>query len=212
MAAYRRLEMLIEAQRQLSVPIGRKVVMAARIITPLPMGEGMREFPALDPGAKVPGGRLRPIWLDYTEAAEILTWNTGQASDLRKYGNLTHAEKQFVRFMGDRQFTRVEVEISHSPCSACTDMLAGWLAECRKKGRMITRAPNRRVGRRVYIGSLLIRDPDVPAILRWGELYTTQPQATTWQSLSILHRAGWRLVAPRNALPSGSGDATVTLL
>ena len=210
--ADRRLEMLTDIRSRIQIEPGRVVVMAARVFCPEPIGAGPREISSVDEHARVPGGRVLPIWLDDTAAVEIVTWNTGEASDLRRYGNLTHAEKQFVRFMGDRAFTRVEVEISHSPCTACATMLASWLKEARQKGRVVTQQPNRREGRRVYLGARVVRDPEIPAILRWGQLYTTPPQATGWPAIKELYDAGWRLAAPGTELPNGSGDVPVVLL
>jgi hypothetical protein len=204
--------MLIDTRRRIEVPSGRVVVMAARVTSNAPIGVGIREFPAIDPGARVPGGRLLPIELDQTDAIEVMAWNTGEASDLKRYGNLTHAERQFVRFMGDMEFTTIEIEISHSPCTACADMLAKWLADSRAKGRIVTKAANRRVGRKIYLGSPMIKDLDIPAVIRWGELFTSPPQATTWQCLSDLRQAGWGLAAPRSELPLGSGPTPVVLL
>jgi hypothetical protein len=184
--------------------------MAARV-TPA-LGVGIRELRALDEGAKVPGGRVLPFWINMAEALEIVTWNTGEAFDLRKYGNKTHAEAQFSQFVRDKAFNSVEIEISHSPCTACIDMLAGWLRNIRVLGATVSREPNRRVGNRVYVGSEVRKLPDVPAILRWGTLYDMPPQATTWQYLGELHNAGWQFAAPGTALPGGTGDAPVRLL
>ena len=82
-----------------------------------------------------------------------MTWNTGEASDLRRDGNKTHAEAQFFNFIRDKVFDSIEIEISHSPCTACIDMLAGWLRNIREHGATVTKEPNRRVGHRVYVGS-----------------------------------------------------------
>jgi hypothetical protein len=193
-----------------SVPDGRTVVMAARV-TPA-VGVGLRELPALDQGAKVPGGRILPIWINKAEALEVVTWNTGEASDLRRYGNKTHAEAQFFSFLRERAFDSVEIEISHSPCTACIDMLAGWLRNVRSQGATISRQPNRRVGNRIYVGAAITKLPDLPAVIRWGKLYDMPPQATTWEYLGDLHKAGWKLMAPGTALPTGIGSAPVTLL
>lgn len=184
--------------------------MAARVSPAL--GVGVRQLRALDDGAKVPGGQVLPIWLNTVAALEIVTWNTGEASDLRKYGNKTHAEAQFFEFIRDKAFDSIEIEITHSPCTACIDMLAGWLRNIRAKGAMVSREPNRRVGSRIYVGSAVTKLPDFPAIIRWGKLYDMPPQATTWQYLGDLYNAGWQLVAPGTALPAGSGDVPVRLL
>jgi hypothetical protein len=210
MAVDHRLGMLREAMQRAAVPDGRTVVMAARV-TPA-FGIGVRELRALDDGAKVPGGRVLPIWINMAETLEIVAWNTGEASDLRKYGNKTHAEAQFFEFIRNKEFDSIEIEISHSPCTACIDMLAGWLRNRRLQGAAFSREPNRRVGNRVYVGSQRTKLPDVQAIIRWGTLYDMPPQATTWQYIGDLHKAGWQLAAPGTALPGGTGDAPVRLL
>ena len=183
--------------------------MAARLMPRPQPDERATELRALDDGANIPGGRFGPAWIDAREYLEIVTWNTGEASDLRRYGNKTHAEAQFFDFIRDRTFNSIEIEISHSPCTACTDMLAGWLRNVRRKGASSSSQPNRRVGNRVYISSAVITPKDVSAVIRWGKLYDTPPQATTWHSLLDLHKAGWQLAAPGTALPSGTGDAPV---
>ena len=211
MAVDRRLLMLHEALRRGSPrPPGRVVVMAARV-TPA-FGVGIRELPALDTGVGIPGGRVLPIWIDSSDTLEIVTWNTGEASDLRKYGNRSHAEAQFFEFMRDREFTSVEIEISHSPCSACADMLVGLLRTMKDKGTSVSRAPNRRVGQRIYIGSAITTAPALPAALRWGELYDMPPQATTPRCLRELQAAGWQLAAPRSGLPTDAGTPAIALL
>jgi hypothetical protein len=211
MAIDRRLLMLQQALRRSSPPpSGRVVVMAARV-TPA-SGVGIRELAALDPGARIAGGRVLPIWIDDSDALEIITWNTGEASDLRQYGNRSHAEAQFHEFMRGREFTSIEIEISHSPCTACADMLVGLLKNIRAKGSTVTRAANRRVGQRIYIGSAVTTAGSVPAALRWGELYDMPPQATTPQCLRELQSAGWQLAAPRSAIPTAAGTPAITLL
>jgi hypothetical protein len=52
----------------------------------------------------------------------------------------------------------------------------------------------------------------IAARLAWAKLYDSPPQATTWAALDALHAAGWRLAAPRDALPPGEGLAPVALL
>jgi hypothetical protein len=202
--------MLRQALGRALVPDGRTVVMAARV-TPA-LGVGLRELSALDQGAKVLGGRILPIWINKTEALEIVTWNTGEASDLRKYGNKSHAEAQFFGFIREKAFDSIEIEISHSPCTACIDMLTGWLRNIRSQGAAVSREPDRRVGNRIYVGSQITKPPDVPAVIRWGKLYDMPPQATTWEYLGDLHKVGWKLMAPGTALPPGVGSAPVTLI
>jgi hypothetical protein len=210
MAVDRRLLRLHEALRRCSPPSGRIVTMVARV-TP-GFGVGIRDLPALDSGARIPGGRVLPTWIDGADALEIVTWNTGEASDLRRYGNRSHAEAQFFEFMRDHEFTSVDIEISHSPCTACADMLVGLLRSMQNRGTTVFRAPNRRVGQRVYVGSATRTPPAISASVRWGELFDTPPQATTPQSLRELSAVGWRMAAPRAAIPSDAGTPAITLL
>jgi hypothetical protein len=211
MAVDRRLPRLQEALRRCSAqPLGRIVTMVARV-TPA-LGVGIRDLPALDRGAGIPGGTVLPTWIDGSGAMEIVTWNTGEASDLRRYGNRSHAEAQFFEFMRDRDFTSVDIEISHSPCTACADMLVGLLRSMKAKGTTVSRAPSRRVGQRVYVGSAIEAPPNIPATLRWGTLFETPPQATTPYSLRELHAVGWHMAAPRTAIPSDAGTPAITLL
>jgi hypothetical protein len=210
MAADRRLLKLHEALRRCSVPPNRVVTMVARV-TPA-LGVGIRDLPALDRGAKIPGGRVLPVWMDGTGTLEIVTWNTGEASDLRRYGNRSHAEAQFFEFMRDRDFKSVDIEISHSPCTACADMMVGLLKSMKAKGMTVTPGTTRRVGQRIYVGSAIKTPPAIPATLRWGALFETPPQATTPQSLRGLHDVGWHMAAPRTAIPNDAGTPAITLL
>ena len=211
MAADRRLLKLHEALRRCSAqPPNRIVTMVARV-TPA-LGVGIRDLPALDHGAGIPGGRVLPTWMDGAGALEIVTWNTGEASDLRRYGNRSHAEAQFFEFMRDREFTSVDIEISHSPCTACADMLVGLLKSIKARGASVLREPTRRVGQRIYVGSAKKTPPAIPATLRWGALFETPPQGTTPQSLRELHAAGWQMAAPRTAIPNEAGTPAITLL
>jgi hypothetical protein len=201
MAVHHRLLTLHEALgRCSSRPANRKVVMVARVTPAFDIAN--LELPALDRGAGILGGRVRPI----PDGLEIVTWNTGEASDLRKYGNRSHAEAQFFGFMADHEFTSVEIEISHSPCTACSDMLVGLLKSMRAKGRTVS---THRVGQRTYVG---YRDAAIPAALRWGELYDMPPQATTPQCLRELQAAGWQMAAPRAAIPNDAGTPPIILL
>lgn len=210
MAADRRLLRLQEALRRCPAqPANRIVTMVARVTTAA--GVGLRDLPALDPGAGIAGGTVLPTWID-TGALEIVTWNTGEASDLRRYGNRSHAEAQFYEFMRDRDFTSIEIEISHSPCTACADMLAGLLRSMRDRASSVLRGPSRRVGKSVLVGSATDTARPIPATLRWGALFETPPQGTTPQSLRALQAAGWRLVAPRSAIPNDAGTPAITLL
>lgn len=208
MAVHHRLLRLHEALGRCSPrPANRKVVMVATV-TPAFEVDNL-ELPALDPGAGIPGGRV----LTTADALEIVTWNIGEASDLRRYGNRSHAERQFIEFMrkpGDvtdwRDFTSVEIEISHSPCTACADMLVGFLKAMKAKGRTVSTS---RSGRKIYIG---YKDAALPAALRWGELYDMPPQATTPQCLRELQAVGWQMAAPRAAIPADAGTPPITLL
>ena len=211
MAVDRRLVMLHEALRRCSAqPPGRIVTMVARV-TPA-LGVGVRDLPALDRRAGIPGGTVLPTWIDGAGATEIVAWNTGEASDLRRYGNRSHAEAQFFEFMRGRDFTSVDIEISHSPCTACADMLVGLLRSMKAKGTTVSRAPNRRIGQRVYVGAAIETPPNIPATLRWGTLFETPPQATTPHSLRELQAVGWHMAAPRTAIPNDAGTPAITLL
>ena len=210
MAVDHRLGMLHRALQRAAVPDGRMVVMTARVAPASSVG--IRELRALDEGAKIPGGCLLPIWINTSQALEIVTWNTGETSDLRKYGNKTHAEAQLFEFIRDKVFDSIEIEISHSPRTACIDMLAGWLRNSRAQGATISKESNRRAGNRIYVGSAVTNLPEVRAVIRWGKLYDMPPQATTWQYLGDLYRGGWQLAAPGTALPGGTGDVPVRML
>ena len=210
MAADRRLLKLHEALRRCSAPPSRVVTMVARVTPALAVG--IRDLPALDRGAGIPGGRVLPVWMDGAGTLEIVTWNTGEASDLRRYGNRSHAEAQFFEFMRDREFKSVDIEISHSPCTACADMMVGLLKSMKAKGTTVTQGTNRRVGQRIYVGSAIKTPLAIPAMLRWGALFETPPQATTPQSLRALHDVGWQMAAPRTAIPNDAGTPAITLL
>jgi hypothetical protein len=157
--------------------------MVARIVTTTPIGGVAREFTAQDRGAGVPGGRVHAILINDPNFLEIATWNTGQPSDLRETGNRSHAEKQFYEFVQDKEFSKVETEISHSPCTVCCDMLAG-----------------------------VPRGRKLPAALRWGQLYEWGVQATNRQSLVDLLKVGWKLAAPESAIPADALDLSIERL
>ena len=211
MAVDRRLLKLQEALRRCSAqPPNRIVTMVARV-TPA-LGVGIRDLPALDRGAGIAGGTVLPTWIDGSGALEIVTWNTGEASDLRRYGNRSHAEAQFYEFMRGREFTSIDIEISHSPCTACADMLAGLLKSMKAKGTTVSRGPSHRAGQKIYVGSAITTPPTIPATLRWGALFEMPPQATTPQSLRELHAVGWHMAAPRTAIPNHAGTPAITLL
>jgi hypothetical protein len=116
------------------------------------VGIGTRDLRPLDDGARVGGGRILPISITQPNALEVVTWNTGEASDLRKVGNRSHAEAQFFEFIRDRTFDSIEIEISHSPCTACIDMLAGWLRKRMESGTTFSKPTIRKVGNRTYVG------------------------------------------------------------
>ncbi len=59
----------------------------------------LRDISSVDEHARVPGGRLLPIWLDDTAAIEIVTWNTGEASDLRIVASSKVFELERVRIV-----------------------------------------------------------------------------------------------------------------
>ena len=125
MAVHHRLEMLSAAMRRADVPAGRTVVMAARLSPAV--GIGTRNLRPLDDGARVGGGRILPISITQPNALEVVTWNTGEASDLRKVGNRSHAEAQFLSSSATGPSTASKSRSATAHVPACIDMLAGWL-------------------------------------------------------------------------------------
>jgi len=116
-------------------PDNRAVIMVARVKPAFEVAD--LKLAALDPGARHGGGQVLPM----PGGLEIVTWNTGKAADLKRYGNRSHAEAQFYELMqkpGEpgkiRDFSSIEIEISHSPCTACADMLVGLLRDMKAKG------------------------------------------------------------------------------
>ena len=215
--ADRRLGLLNQLEQGMPArPSGRAVVLAARIVSATPQAVGNRDIPAIDPGAGIPGGRVVLSSAKAATVLDIMAWNTGESSDLRHYGNRTHAENQLVQFLRATPVDSVgieaiDVELSHSPCTACADMLRGWLSDAVAARSTGAREPSRRTGNRVLVGAP-VRNA-FPASLRWARLYETQPQATTPQCLDELHQAGWRMAAPRGAIPrSDYARAPITLL
>src|SRR5215204_1058389 len=69
MAADRRLLKLHEALRRCSAPSNRVVTMVARVTPALAVG--IRDLPALDRGARIPGGTVLPVWMDGAGTLEI---------------------------------------------------------------------------------------------------------------------------------------------
>lgn len=173
------------------------------------------------------GGNIRATKLDQPDTLEIITWNTGEPQDLNKTGNLSHAERQFVEYMKkkrDREQTffpsikAIEIDITTSPCTACADALCGLLRDITRTTAprsaipspatiQVIRERSATSGRRILVrpapGDMSVQ---LTATLRWMELYTFGPQATNWQSLFDLRKAGWRLEAPGSARPA---DASV---
>jgi hypothetical protein len=211
--------------------------MAARVTSSQLTGDGDHDIIAVDPAAPLrsTGDRPAPAHplggrvLSFTPAGKgtmmtVATWNTGEPVDLQKWGNLSHAERQFIDFMRKKELRdlspffanieAIEVEINLSPCTACADGLAGLLRDiiATRPAAPVTRAPNRVVDRpatatapartAILIGSPLARPPSVSATLRWEKLYAGGVQTTTWASLATLTKAGWRLTAPADARPS----------
>src|SRR5262249_40223859 len=81
-----------------------------------------------------------------------------------------------------RDFSSIEIEISHSPCTACADMLVGLLRDMKAKGTAGLPAKEK----------FGWKDAAIPAALRWGELFSTPPQAPTGPYLGKLHEEGWQ--------------------
>jgi hypothetical protein len=160
------------------------VLMVARIVTKTPIGVVAREISRSGSQAQeFLAGASHAILINDPNFLEIATWNTGQPSDLRQTGNRSHAENQFYEFMRDKEFSKIEIEISHSPRTACCDLLAG-----------------------------LLRGKKVPAALRWGQPYEWGLQSTNRQSLVDLLRVDWRLAAPASALPTDALDLPIERL
>lgn len=156
-------------------PKGRSVTMAARVLFCDAMSADARDIQAQDPGARVPGGRAHGPVAQNPKLLEIATWNTGKPSDLREYGTRTHAENQFYEFMRGKKFDHVDIELSHSPCTGCCDLLAG-----------------------------LLRGSKATGTLCWARPYEWGIQATTSFALMELLKAGWKLAAPADAIPGGA--------
>ena len=160
-----RLQLLNQLEQRMPArPPGRKVVLGARVTSSAPFGVGSGGVKAKYPGARVAGGRVAVPLNPDKPMLEIMTWNTGEASDLKRYGNLTHAERQFVELMGEMPVDSVEVELSHSPCTACSDLLNGWLEKINARGAVVHGPKTRMLGaRRVVVPPVRAK---IPAVIR----------------------------------------------
>ena len=210
MAVDRRLLKLHGALRRCSLrPPNRIVTMVARVTPALGVGIATSQPWTVAPGYRADGccrpglGRARLKSSRGTQVRRPICVDMGIGATLRR---------NFSRSCGFREFTSVEIEISHSPCTACADTLVGLLRSMKEKGTTVSQAPNRRVGERIYVGSAKRTPPAIPAALRWGELFDMPPQATTPQSLRELHAVGWQMAAPRVAIPNGAGTPAIALM
>ena len=125
---------------------------------------------------------MHAIRINDPNSLEIAAWNTGRSSDLREYGNRSHAENQFYEFLQGKEFSQIEIEISHSPCTACCDLLVG-----------------------------LLRDRNISGTLRWAQAYEWGVQATNRQALIELLK-DWKLAAPESAIPANARNLPIERL
>jgi APOBEC-like N-terminal domain len=174
-------------------PSSRAVIMVARIKPGFKVAKA--ELPAArDRQYRYCGGWVREI----TGGLEVVTWNTGQTGDLQpETANESHAERQFLEFMrkpGEaewgvfRDFASVDIEISHSPCTACADMLKLFLEK--NKGTADPPAKEK----------FGYKDAKIPAALRWAELY----RLSTGPSLNYMQGVGWHMSGRAGQHPDGS--------
>lgn len=171
-------------------PGRRSVKLGARITLVEPVSVSSGHFPPVNESARVKkGGQV--ITTDKSQTVEVVSWNT---SNINTIGNSSHAEHQFVAWM-DRQgedfmkrIKRIELNLERlSPCSACSDELRAMLEKI-----------------------AVMRDQEFQkgdAKLSWLKLYTGLPKTngtarTTWQNVAELNRAGWKIYAPFNELPT----------
>jgi hypothetical protein len=165
-------------------PAGRIVLLVARVwLRDAASASEVGVIPAQDPGARGKGGapidglRFHKPSLKESNLLEIATWNTGKPSNLQDMANPTHAERQLCEFLNtpnkERYFSSIEVELTHSPCTACCAMLE----------------------------KLKFKNPGSSASLRWIEPYEIPPQATRKDNLEDLMGVGWELSAPATGLP-----------
>jgi hypothetical protein len=179
---------LAELARQVPKPKGRSVVSRVQLIMSEPVEVPATELKPADPtklGVQIAG----VVWTPSVKASKklnVVTWNT---SDVDPPGNSSHAEHQFVEYMESRHdlWTMVEKitisNVSRSPCSACGPELAMLLKEVKTA----------RVGK------------PVEAEIFWTKLHGTGAQPTSSQTLREMQAAGWRLIAPPEALPPEGG-------
>jgi hypothetical protein len=180
MSNYECLAVLTNTFHRDPAPRGRTVRLVARVVTKSPLGGVAHEFKSQDNDADVPyGGRVHAIRIDDPNLLEIATWNTGPP--LKRLGTISHAENQFYEFIKDMVFTKVDVEITHSPCPGCSTMLKG-----------------------------LIDKKKIPAVLRWVTLYEKGDISTNRDSLMDLLKAGWKLEARESGIPVDARDLPIT--
>ncbi len=210
---------LLQAVPRGSVPAGRVVVLAARIMASCAIPRGSLVVPAVDESVRVrasaanpapdaaSGGLVRAGTHDQSNVLELACWNIGEPQSLNFTGNRTHAERQMVEYLKAMEaaapgffgsIVSIEIDINRSPCTACADSLCGLLNRIRA-ARPAVAAPVRMMGGRKVFSSPSAAP--VPATLRWQALHAGGPQATNWAALLELSRAGWRLLSPADARP-----------
>jgi hypothetical protein len=183
--------------RSVRAPRGRSVRVAAEITLAEPSDVRAGPLPPASESATVPrGGAVLPALSSRPNVVRAVTWNT---SDIHTVNNSSHAEHQLIEFIrhtlgqdGMQRIQRIVVNnFKLSPCSTCAEELAGLL---RQIGETQPRP---------------FRADTGEAQLHWTELYLGIPgtagiNRTTWQSVNELTAAGWRLYAPKTALPDES--------
>jgi hypothetical protein len=169
------------------------------------------------------GGHLQATDQCNPGILEIATWNTGEPITLNVTGSLSHAERQFIGYLNKKaeqeplflaSIRSIEIDINLSPCTACADSLSGLLRNINDalgpespKASPVTRTvlpgTSSSGGRRILVsGAPSEAAPHVHALLRWGKLYTSGPQATNWPALFELCKAGWQLQSPPGERPT----------
>ena len=171
-----------------TVPTGRTVRAVAEITLSTAASVTERRLPATDPARQPHGGAV----LSQPGVVRVAGWNTGA---LNTHDNATHAEHQVCNFIENerigselmaRSIQQINVNIiNYSPCSTCSGELAHTLGfVARTRGL-------------TFVGTN-------GAQLAWRDHYPGFGggiNATTWQNIGDLRRAGWNLRAPASGHP-----------
>ncbi len=181
-----------------TVPTGRTVFAVAEIALGTAASVTERRLPATDPARQPHGGAV----LGQPGVVRVAGWNTGA---LNTHDNATHAEHQVCNFIENerigselmaRSIQQINVNIiNYSPCSTCSGELAHTLGfVARTRGL-------------TFVGTN-------GAQLAWRDHYPGFGggiNATTWQNIGDLRRAGWnsgRLLADTHSpIPTGRQSA-----